>query len=61
MCPAPPDLERGAVAQMVERLVRNEEVWGSIPHGSTRFQFVIRLIFLIMWLIAGKLQVPDIT
>jgi hypothetical protein len=21
---------------MVERLVRNEEVWGSIPHGSTR-------------------------
>jgi hypothetical protein len=26
----------GAVAQMVERLVRNEEVRGSIPLGSTR-------------------------
>jgi hypothetical protein len=26
----------GAVAQMVERLVRNEEVSGSIPLGSTR-------------------------
>jgi hypothetical protein len=25
----------GAVAQLGERLVRNEEVWGSIPHGST--------------------------
>src|SRR3954471_8162987 len=26
----------GAVAQLVERLVRNEEVSGSIPLGSTR-------------------------
>jgi hypothetical protein len=28
----------GAVAQMGERLVRNEEVRGSIPLGSTNFQ-----------------------
>jgi hypothetical protein len=28
----------GAVAQLGERLVRNEEVWGSIPHGSTTRQ-----------------------
>ena len=27
----------GAVAQLVERVVRNDEVWGSIPHSSTRF------------------------
>ncbi len=33
---SPDPVARGAVAQMVERLVRNEEVWGSIPHGSTR-------------------------
>jgi hypothetical protein len=25
----------GAVAQLVERVVRNDEVWGSIPHSST--------------------------
>ena len=31
----------GAVAQMVERLVRNEEVRGSIPLGSTRNPFQI--------------------
>ncbi len=24
----------GAIAQLVERFVRNEKVWGSIPHGS---------------------------
>src|ERR1035437_5935551 len=24
----------GAIAQLVERFVRNEEVWGSTPHGS---------------------------
>src|SRR5665213_4177469 len=29
----------GAVAQMVERLVRNEEVRGSIPLGSTNFLY----------------------
>src|ERR1700735_5014442 len=29
-------LPKGAVAQLVERLVRNEEVSGSIPLGSTR-------------------------
>jgi hypothetical protein len=28
----------GAVAQLVERLVRNEEVRGSTPLGSTRTQ-----------------------
>jgi hypothetical protein len=33
---APPD-EVGAVAQLVERLVRNEEVRGSTPLGSTIF------------------------
>ncbi len=26
----------GAVAQLVERVVRNDEVWGSIPHSSTK-------------------------
>ena len=31
ICP----VTRGAVAQMGERLVRNEEVRGSIPLGST--------------------------
>ena len=25
----------GVIAQLVERLVRNEKVWGSNPHGST--------------------------
>src|SRR5260221_6170810 len=25
----------GVIAQLVERLVRNEKVWGSTPHGST--------------------------
>ena len=30
-------LPKGAVAQLVERLVRNEEVSGSIPLGSTSF------------------------
>src|SRR5690606_14559023 len=32
LCAAPP----GAVAQLVERVVRNDEVSGSIPLGSTR-------------------------
>ena len=27
----------GVVAQLGERRVRNAEVWGSIPHGSTGF------------------------
>ncbi len=31
----------GAVAQMGERVVRNDEVRGSIPLGSTRFRFSI--------------------
>jgi hypothetical protein len=26
----------GVIAQLVERLVRNEKVWGSTPHGSTK-------------------------
>jgi hypothetical protein len=26
----------GAIAQLVERFVRNEKVWGSIPHGSIK-------------------------
>ena len=30
------DRWNGVVAQLVERLVRNEKVWGSTPHGSTR-------------------------
>ena len=35
MCPASPAWE-GAVAQLVERIVRNDEVRGSTPLGSTR-------------------------
>ena len=27
----------GVIAQLVERLVRNEKVWGSTPHGSMSF------------------------
>jgi hypothetical protein len=27
----------GGIAQLVERLVRNEKVWGSNPHISTIF------------------------
>ncbi len=30
--------DNGAVAQLGERVVRNDEVVGSIPIGSTRFQ-----------------------
>ncbi len=26
---------RGVIAQLVERVVRNDEVWSSILHGST--------------------------
>ena len=26
----------GGIAQLVERLVRNEKVWGSTPHTSTK-------------------------
>ena len=33
--PGPSPRRSGAVAQLVERLVRNEEVSGSIPLGST--------------------------
>lgn len=34
---APPP--RGVIAQLVERVVRNDEVWSSILHGSTIFLF----------------------
>ena len=44
MCRALPPKGMGAVAQMVERLVRNEEVRGSIPLGSTRADGPLRLI-----------------
>lgn len=27
----------GAIAQLVERVVRNDEAWGSNPHTSTNF------------------------
>jgi hypothetical protein len=30
----------GVVAQLVEHRVRNAEVWGSNPHGSTNLTFV---------------------
>lgn len=33
-------MKRGAVAQMGERLVRNEEVRGSIPLSSTTFHII---------------------
>ena len=33
----PARLVNGVIAQLVERLVRNEKVWGSNPHGSTKF------------------------
>ena len=35
-----PGSHYGAVAQLGERLVRNEKVSGSIPLGSTKFQRV---------------------
>ena len=28
---------RGGIAQLVERVVRNDEAWGSNPHTSTDF------------------------
>jgi hypothetical protein len=27
----------GGIAQLVERVVRNDEAWGSNPHTSTKF------------------------
>ena len=35
-------LLRGAIAQLVERCVRNAKVWGSIPHSSTIMESVGR-------------------
>lgn len=32
----------GAIAQLVERRVRNAKVWGSIPHSSTIMESVGR-------------------
>ena len=29
----------GGIAQLVERVVRNDEAWGSNPHTSTTFSF----------------------
>ena len=37
--------KRGRVAQLGERIVRNDEVVGSIPTTSTKFERVLRLPF----------------
>jgi hypothetical protein len=37
-CTNYPSSKCGGIAQLVERLVRNEKVWGSNPHTSTSVQ-----------------------
>ena len=37
--PTTPTVKKGPLAQLVERLICNEEVAGSIPAGSTCFLF----------------------
>ena len=39
MDPVSSQIETGAVAQLVERVVRNDEVRGSIPLSSTKISF----------------------
>src|SRR6266567_973070 len=51
----------GAVAQLGERLVRNEEVWGSIPHGSTRYYLKALFSFMICDRIEGSLILSSST
>jgi hypothetical protein len=51
----------GAVAQLGERLVRNEEVWGSIPHGSTRHYLKSLFSFMICDRIEGSLILSSST
>ena len=51
-------LVAGVVAQLVERLVRNEQVRGSNPLGSTNQQYQVRIHrdFLAM----GEANVPEL-
>ena len=59
---APARVERagvgwGAVAQLGERLVRNEEVSGSIPLSSTKRINDLQEIFLFYGLVVGSLKI----
>jgi hypothetical protein len=45
----------GAIAQLGERIVRNDEVGGSIPPGSTSLRR--RHVFIRIFVLAGLIQV----
>ena len=46
----------GVIAQLVERRVRNAEVWSSILHGSTTFFIISNVIFAVTNITAAVLR-----
>ena len=54
---APPP--RGVIAQLVERVVRNDEVWSSILHGSTIFLFLPISFYWHDWFVGDGVGVED--
>ena len=50
----------GVMAQLVERLVRNEEASGSNPLSSTKTKTRLRGVFFVLWLIVRTAELSAV-